>query len=236
MFYAFANGAAWATPLTDASGAAIANPTPVHFGILQDISVEMSRDAKPLYGTRRHAIDMGGGKEKITVKVKYAQLNAALLSIYTGQAVTTAQDGIVRDLTGSAIPATPYQVTPTVPNTGTWSQDLGVRDANGIQYARVASSPATGQYSVSAGVYTFAAADTGKVVFIPWITSPAKINGILWGLCSIATFCSSRPATVPMPLNRPTISPRAIRALSASMLCATSPGLTAGPSVRAGSE
>jgi hypothetical protein len=31
---------------------------------------------------------------------------------------------------------------------------------------RVASAPATGQYSVAAGVYTFAAADTGQLVFI----------------------------------------------------------------------
>jgi hypothetical protein len=31
---------------------------------------------------------------------------------------------------------------------------------------RVASAPATGQYSVATGVYTFAAADTGLTVFI----------------------------------------------------------------------
>ena len=31
---------------------------------------------------------------------------------------------------------------------------------------RVASGPTTGQYSVSAGVYTFAAADTGLTVYI----------------------------------------------------------------------
>jgi hypothetical protein len=32
--------------------------------------------------------------------------------------------------------------------------DLGVRDANGNPMTRVASAPATGQYSVTAGVYT----------------------------------------------------------------------------------
>jgi hypothetical protein len=33
---------------------------------------------------------------------------------------------------------------------------------------RVASAPATGQYSVAAGIYTFAAADTGLIVFIDY--------------------------------------------------------------------
>jgi hypothetical protein len=41
-----------------------------------------------------------------------------------------------------------------------------VNDINGRPYTRVAAAPATGQYSVTAGAYLFAAADTGKVVFI----------------------------------------------------------------------
>jgi hypothetical protein len=53
-----------------------------------------------------------------------------------------------------------------VPSSGTWTFDLGVRDSNGVPMTRVASGPTTGQYSVAAGVYTFAAADTTKVVYI----------------------------------------------------------------------
>ena len=44
---------------------------------------------------------------------------------------------------------------------------------------RVASSPATGQYSVSAGVYTFAAADQGKAVRISYEYSAAT-GGKVW--------------------------------------------------------
>jgi hypothetical protein len=53
-----------------------------------------------------------------------------------------------------------------VPNSGAWSRDLGVRDANGTPYVRVGSAPTTGQYTVSSGVYTFAAADVGKTAYI----------------------------------------------------------------------
>ncbi|MFX7021362.1 hypothetical protein ABTI29_21025, partial [Acinetobacter baumannii] len=50
----------------------------------------------------------------------------------------------------------------------TFVKDLGVTDAKAIPLKRVASAPATGQYSVDAatGAYTFAAADAGKTVFI----------------------------------------------------------------------
>ena len=50
---------------------------------------------------------------------------------------------------------------PISSHSATWVSDLGVWDITAAKYlTRVASAPATGQYSVAAGVYTFAAADT----------------------------------------------------------------------------
>lgn len=165
--YTFGTGAMWGTPLTDASGTAISNPTLVLLGVLQDVSVDISFDNKPLHGTRQFAVAMGRGKGKIGGKAKFAQINGATLnSLLFGQTVTTSLIADVHDITGAAIPTTPFTITPTVPNAGTWSLDLGVRDSNGVPMTRVASGPATGQYSVSAGVYTFAAADTGKAVYM----------------------------------------------------------------------
>ncbi len=46
--------------------------------------------------------------------------------------------------------------------------DLGVRNAQAVPMTRVASAPTTGQYAVTNGVYTFAAADTGRQVFISY--------------------------------------------------------------------
>jgi hypothetical protein len=60
----------------------------------------------------------------------------------------------------TAIPVTPFHITPAIPGMGTYAADLGVYNANGLnQFAKVASGPAAGQYSETAGVYTFSSAD-----------------------------------------------------------------------------
>lgn len=165
--YVFGSGQLWGTPTADATGALIANPTPVLFGTMQDVSLDISFDIKELFGNLQFAVALGRGKGKITGKAKAAQLNGTLLnSLFFGQTVTNGVIADVFDTTGAAIPTTPFTITPTPPSSGVWSQDLGVRDSNGLAMKRVASAPASGQYSVSAGVYTFAAADTGQTVFI----------------------------------------------------------------------
>ncbi|MEI7443265.1 MAG: hypothetical protein WCK28_00105 [Burkholderiales bacterium] len=163
----FGSGALFGTPQFDATGATVSNPTPVQFGVLQNASLDVSFDLKTLYGQNQFPQAVGRGKGSITGKASFAQLNGALLnSLFFGQTLTSGITSDVYDTTGTAVPGSPYQITPTVPNSGTWSADLGVRDSNGVPMTRVASAPATGQYSVAAGVYTFAAADTTKVMFI----------------------------------------------------------------------
>lgn len=165
--YAFGAGTLFATPKQDANGNAIANPTPIRFGALQDVSLDISFDLKTLYGQNQFPLAIGRGKGKVSGKADFAQINGlALNSLVFGQTMTAGIVGDVVDTTGTAIPATPYTITPSPPNSGTWSSDLGVVDATGLPMIHVASAPTTGQYSVSAGVYTFAAADTTKVVFI----------------------------------------------------------------------
>jgi len=167
MQFGFGSGIMWGTPLTDANGNAISNPTPVQLGVLQDLSVDVSFDTKMLYGQSQFPVAVGRGKGKMSGKAKLAQLSGAMInSLMFGQTLTAGITGDVYDVTGANIPTTPFTITPTVPSSGTWSADLGVRDANGIAYTRVASAPTTGRYSVAAGVYTFAAADVGKQVFI----------------------------------------------------------------------
>lgn len=167
--YGFGSGACWGTPLTDSTGAAITNPTPLLLGTLQDVSIDISGDVKELYGQNQFAEAVARGKAKITGKAKYGRFNgAAWNSLFFGQTMTSSIVADYYDATGAAIPATPYQITPTVPASGTWARDLGVRNSTGNPMTRVASAPATGQYSVAAGVYTFAAADTGQTVFISY--------------------------------------------------------------------
>jgi len=167
--YGFGAGALWGTPLTDANGAAIANPTPVLFGVLQEVSVDISGDIKELHGQNQFAEAVARGKTKISCKAKFGRINGLMLnSLFFGQTVSSGILADVYDTVGQAIPATPFTITIAPPSSGTWTRDLGVRDANGNPMTRVASGPATGQYSVAAGVYTFAAADTGLTVFISY--------------------------------------------------------------------
>jgi hypothetical protein len=114
-------------------------------------------------------VDIGRGKAKIGVKAKSANISMKQFNdVMFGQSVTTGATAVSNDTAGTAIPAsTPFTITPTVPNAGTWAADLGVRyKLGGILLTKVSTAPATGQYSVTNGVYTFAAADTGLVVLI----------------------------------------------------------------------
>jgi len=169
MMQLFGSGRIYATPLVDATGAAIAVPTPVKFNACQDIASDFTFDIKMLHGQNQMPIAIGRGKQKVTLKAKFGVVSGALYNqAFFGQTLSTGQDGVSEALTPTLIPATPYTITPTPPSSGTWAEDLGVRNAAGVPMTRVASSPAAGQYSVAAGVYTFAAADTGLGVFIDY--------------------------------------------------------------------
>lgn len=169
MQVGFGAGILWGTPLTDANGATVVNPTPVQFGALQDVSIDFQADIKQLFGSNAYPLVVARGKSKISGKAKAAQVNGALLnSIYFGYVPTSGIMADVFDTTGAVIPATPFQVTVTPPNSGTFFTDLGVRNSAAVPLTRVASAPATGQYAVSAGVYTFAAADVGNTIYISY--------------------------------------------------------------------
>lgn len=182
--YGFGAGQLWGTPTQDASGIAIVNPTPVLFGTMQDVSLDISFEMKQLYGQLQFSVASGRGKGKVTGKAKVAQINGKMWnSLFFGQSVTNGIVANVFDTTGVTVATT---VTPTVPSSGTWTQNLGVRDSNGLEMVRVASAPATGQYSVSAGVYTFAAADVGKTVFIDYQYTASSTSAVQSNVMNLA--------------------------------------------------
>lgn len=163
----FGSGAIFGIPTADVNGNVIANPTPIEFGAVQDVSLDINFDIKELYGQNQFAIDVARGKAKITGKAKAATINGATFNnLFFGMTAVAAVLSVYSDHVGAVIPATPFTITPAMPGGGTWATDLGVTDIYGRPYTRVASAPATGQYSVTAGAYLFAAADTGKTVFI----------------------------------------------------------------------
>lgn len=179
--YAFGAGNMYITQLQDAWGNSIANPTPLPLMVLQEGSIDMSADAKELYGQNQFAAAVARGKAKLSVKVKPARIYAALWNaLFFGQTLTSGLLAIQTDTTGAAIPATPYKITVTPPNSGTFVADMGVISATGYPMTCVTGTPATGQYAVTTGgVYTFAAADTGKTVFINYEYTVASANAAL---------------------------------------------------------
>lgn len=177
----FGSGKLVAVPTNLADGSVIATPTPVVLGTMQDISLDLSTEMKTLYGSKRYPIAVGQGKGKTEIKAKYAEIDGGILgSLFFGKAATAGIKAAVFDSAGTIPASSPYTLTVAPPNSGAFVADLGVlRTDTGVQMTRVASAPATGQYSVAAGVYTFAAADTGKPVAISYEYSAAT-GGQIW--------------------------------------------------------
>lgn len=176
----FGSGILFGVPLTDAAGTAIANPTPVQFGTLQDVSLDISFEMKDLYGAYQFPIARGRGKGKIEAKAKNADISGAVLSdIILGATSSAGIRAVYPNFPASVPASTPWTITLAPPNSGTFVADMGVMDANtGLPMKRVASGPTTGQYSVSAGgVYTFASADAAKAVLISYEYSATSAAG-----------------------------------------------------------
>lgn len=175
--FEFGTGTLWGFPI---GGNTAPNPTPMKFGTLQDVSLDISGDIKQLYGQKQFPEAVARGKCKITGKSKFAAINGKMMNdMFFGQ---TLGAGMIKTALDEAatVPATPFQVT--VSNSATFKQDWGVRYASGVSagvpLTRVAASPATGQYSVNTatGVYTFAAGDTGAAVLISYTFTAAAVG------------------------------------------------------------
>jgi len=182
----FGAGAMFAIPIANASGVSYATPSPVQFGILQDVTIDDSTEIKELYGANTYPVDIGRGKGKIMIKAKFASVNALLYNAtYYGQTLVAGYDALKNDLLGTTVPtgagATSVNVAaPTaVGGTSVYARDLGVQAADpyggvgGVAFTRVASSPTSGQYVLTTGgagatgaTYQFSGLDVGKTVYI----------------------------------------------------------------------
>jgi Phage gp6-like head-tail connector protein len=76
------------------------------------------------------------------------------------------------------VPSTPsYQVTVNAPY-GNWAVDQGVTYANGTALTAVTNSPSVGQYSVTAGTYSFNSGDAGASILISYSYVPFDIEQV----------------------------------------------------------
>lgn len=145
------------------------NPTPYKFPVLQEASVEFKADLKKLFGTSQFPVAKARGKIDVSCKAKIAAFDPNFVNqLYFGQASASGITTMAVDEAGTVpAPSGPYTITVT--NSTHFVTDYGViNKSTGAQLTKVSSGPTTGQYSVSAGVYTFAAADTGIVMKISY--------------------------------------------------------------------
>jgi hypothetical protein len=158
---AFGSGVLIATP----SGA---NATPVQFGALQDVTLDFSFSSKQLFGQYQFPIAFARGEGKITGKAKFANIDGPLYNAcFFGQALNSGQKLWAYNEAGAVAASSPYNYT--VANASAFDADLGVvYAASGLALTRVASTPSIGQYTVSAGVYTFSASDSGKALLVSY--------------------------------------------------------------------
>jgi hypothetical protein len=123
------------------------------------------------------------GKRKITGKATFGRLDLAVANqVFFGQTVATGQIVGVLAEAGAIAAAAPYSYDSA--NGATFSTDLGVRyAASGVQLAQVPATPAAGQYAVSpSGVYTFAAGDAGKAIYVDYTYTSVSAGYTLSGV------------------------------------------------------
>lgn len=146
----------------------IALATPLNFGMLQDVQLDIQFTTKELYGQYQFPLAIARGQAKATGKAKLAQVSGlAFSNLFFGQALSTGQLATSYAEVGTVTAATPFTVS--VANAATFVDDYGVNyAATGLPLTKVTGTPTTGQYSVAAGVYTFAAADAGLGVLISY--------------------------------------------------------------------
>ena len=148
-------------------------PTPMRAVLPQDMSIDFKLGTKELRGENRFAAAIAIGDISVSGKVTLGGSSSKMFGdLIFGSGAVIGQI-LEADKEAGTIPASVSYIV-TVVNAAHFTTDLGVfRATDGLVYARVASAPATGQYSVAAGVYTFAAADAGTNVLISYLYTQA---------------------------------------------------------------
>jgi len=147
-----------------------ATATPVQFGTLQEVQLDLSFTIKELTGQFQAPAALARGGLKITGKAKAARISASNFNnIFFGHTLSTGNT--LTQLNEAGTVPTSGAHTVTVGNHATFVADLGVAYvATGTMLTQVASAPAVGQYTVNSatGVYTFSAGDAGAALLLTY--------------------------------------------------------------------
>ncbi len=186
-FATYGSGALWAIPTLDVAGEPIVNPTPIPFGILQDVSVDMSKTLKELHGQYDFPVEVAGGTSKLAFKAKVGRFNADLFNLAFGVAPVAGERRVMFEEAGVVPHQTTFKIAVT--QAADFLMDLGIKNGNTGEYMKRVQTPAaSGEYSVNeaTGEYTFAAADADLPVQISYAyevgTGPGKVLEVVANL------------------------------------------------------
>lgn len=148
----------------------LATPVPVNVGYAQELAIDFTGTTKELFGQNQYPLVQARGTIKATGKIKAAVISGiAWNNVFFGQTLVPASGfaWVVGEAGTIPAPSGPYTVT--VAGSASFDADLGVTyAATGLPFQRVAAGPTVGQYSESAGVYTFSVTDASTAVLITY--------------------------------------------------------------------
>lgn len=149
-----------------ASSTTLANPSGLNFGLLQEVSTDLSFDTKMLYGQYQFPVALGRGKAKFSAKAKMARISGLVMAnLFLGVAPTVGELLTSFGETGTIPASSTYTVQAA--QHSTFVDDYGVVYATtGLPFVKVASLTAVGQYTESAGTFTFYSGDAGVAVLL----------------------------------------------------------------------
>jgi len=163
VFVTFGCGDVYINPI---AGNLATNPTPEQILGLQDVSIEIDQKLVELKGANKGPDDVATGEMTVKGKCAMGRIDMDLLNqAYFADTITAGQTTV--QVSESHVAAASVTVT----FSSAFSKDLGVRyGANAQPLQRVLAGPLPGQYTVSAGTYTFNATDVaqGHVVLISY--------------------------------------------------------------------
>lgn len=177
----FGSGIVLARPIAQAGSILAPVPQPKQAAELQNVSIDIKGDIKELFSLYQFPDDAAAGKKKISGKAQLGALDLVLLNqIFAANAVVVGTTQMAWNEAHSVPAVSTYTVTVT--NSAHFVYDYGViYAATGLPFVPVASGPTQGQYSVSAGVYTFAAADASAAIVISYSYTNAT-QGVTYSL------------------------------------------------------
>lgn len=213
--YSFGAGVLFGTPT------GVANVTPVQFGTLQSVSIDIDFTNKELYGQNQFPEAVARGTGKIQGKAKIGRIQGGVFnSLFFGQSGASGQLLVAVNEAATVPAAAPY--TTSVANSVGFDADQGVLyAATQVPLVKVASSPAAGQYSQSGGTYTFSAADQGAALLISYSYTSATSGTTTLITNQLQGMAPTFSVTLTTPYNGQTFQVRLFACTSSKLQLAT---------------